>query len=112
MPELEIVGFAHGWAKVRRVRFADYGAGETILFAGSGWISGRLLSASLTHMPLRDKPSGTIRNSAAAGLDGAVVEAIDDCSGPFAHVTARLADGRRLVGWTAEPCANQVTTCS
>ncbi len=56
VPELDIVDFRDGWAQVRRIRFADYGEGETILFAGTGWISGRLLSASLASMPA-DRPA-------------------------------------------------------
>ncbi len=111
-PELDVIGFEHGWAQVRRVHFADYGQGETMLFAGSGWIAGRLLSAQLVGMPVAT--AAAVRTSAAAspGVDGAVITAIDDCDGRLAHVVARLADGRRIEGWTGDLCANQVTTCS
>lgn len=111
-PELEIVGFARGWAKVRAVRFADYGEGETLLFDGPGWISGRLLSSTLTRMPVLRRPVGSADAAGAAAPDTAVIQSIDDCLGPFAHVVVRLASGRRVVGWTRGLCANQATTCS
>lgn len=110
-PEVEIVGFVNGWAKVRRVRFADYGAGETVLLEGQGWISGKLLSGTL-QAGLRAGPASASAPLAIADPEEAVVEAIDDCSGQFAHVTVRLGDGRRISGWTNRLCANQVTTCT
>lgn len=110
-PEVAIVGFDHGWAKVRRIRFADYGDGETILLEGSGYISGKLLSGTL-QAGLRAGPDGSSALLAIAEPEATVVEAIDDCSGQFAHVSVRLEDGRRVSGWTIRLCANQVTTCA
>ena len=106
-----MIGFAHGWAKVRRIHFADYGEGEKMLFPHIGWISGRLLSASLVHLPVAS-PAAAARASSRPDLEEVVVEAIDDCRGSAAHVTARMPDGRRVTGWTADLCANQATTCA
>ena len=110
-PEVLIIGFDHGWAKVRSIRFADYGQGETVLLEGPGWISGKLLSGTL-QAELRAGPDSTSPLLPIADPGAAIVESIIDCSGAFAHVSVRLEDGRRMSGWTNRLCANQVTTCA
>jgi hypothetical protein len=115
-PEVTISGFSNGWAEIRQAIFADYGDGEQSLFAGRGWIWGGLLSATLNHVQLRAAPSEDARvvvrlSGADWGPDSALVTAIEDCRGPFVHVTARLPDGRVVKGWTDGACGNQATTC-
>lgn len=72
VPEVVIVGFDHGWAKVRAIRFADYGEGETLLLEGPGWISGTLLSGTL-QAGLRAGPDSTSALLAIADPEAAVV---------------------------------------
>lgn len=116
-PEVEISGFSNGWASVRRVYFADYGEGVRELFRGQGWISGRLLSASLSGAQLHAAPrsdSPVLARFAGEDLspDAIEVMGIEDCQGDFAKVRVKLPNGATMSGWTRQPCSNQATTCS
>jgi hypothetical protein len=116
-PEVEISGFSNGWAAVRRVYFADYGDGAKELFRGKGWISGRLLAASLSGVSLHAAPRSDapiLARFAGEDLSPDAIEVlgIDDCQGDFAKVRVKLPNGSMMSGWTRQPCSNQATTCS
>ena len=117
VPEVTIVGFTQGWAQVKDAKFADYGSGaDRMLFKGPGWIAGGLLSATLNHMEIRTAPNESAPVVARLmgedwGPDSVQVLAIEDCTGYFAKVRAKLPGGRLITGWADGLCSNQVTTC-
>lgn len=116
-PELEITRFQNGWAQVRDVFFGDYGSGrDQPLFKGPGWISGKLLSATLNRIELRSAPRDDAPVVARLlgddwGPDSVLVTAIEDCLGTYAKIRGRLPNGNEVSGWADGLCSNQVTTC-
>ena len=112
-PEFDIVGAKNGWLLIRNAEF-----GDGVLFAGPGWISGRLAGTTINNSLMRAGPSETaavtlsLENTDKGwGPDSYTVLQIHNCSGEFADVSARDPDGRVSRGWVTKLCSAQLTTC-
>ena len=120
--EVSIVGAQDGWFRIEQATINNYGSetGPDVVFAGEGWVSGRLLGLSMEGSALFAQPS----RHAPMVLDlddaperrqgpdyiGPQVERLYACMGNWVEV--EVSDlGQHYRGWTDDTCANQVTTC-
>jgi len=111
--EFDIVGAKNGWLLIRNAEFDD-----KVLFAGPGWISGRLAGTTINNSLMRAEPSDTARvtlnlenDQRGWGPDSYTVIQIHNCRGEFADVSARDMDGKVSRGWVTKLCSAQLTTC-
>ncbi len=116
----DIVGSKDGWLLVKRGETDppdQFTLDKAHAEDGRGWISARLVSTALSTSPLRAGPARTARLVATMkgdnwGPDSADVRMVHGCSGKYIEVTAVPMDGKPVRGWSYEPCASQLTTCS
>jgi hypothetical protein len=119
--EVSITGSKDGWFRIDQAVLIDYDAGETTeIFAGEGWVSGRLLGLLVNDPDLRTAPSVEspvvahlfyeYANGNVAGADAFSVTRLIACQGDWVQVDGSFID-TRLTGWATGTCSNQVTTC-
>jgi hypothetical protein len=123
--DFRVVGVSRGWFLIEGARYGDYDLHKKIapVYAGRGWVSGKLLTTQLRFQKLKAAPD---ENAADVGevFDDYGVTAILDCKGDWLRVEAPLATkddaakpnppsgpGTVLRGWTHGVCVNQRTTC-
>ena len=124
--DFHVIGVRNGWFLIEGASYGDYDLHKKIppVYAGRGWVSGRLLTTQLRMQKLKAAPD---ENAADVGevLDDYGVTAILDCKGDWLRVEAPLSTkddaskqklpsaGLRgvLRGWTHGVCVNQRTTC-
>jgi hypothetical protein len=124
--DFHVIGVSNGWFLIEGASYGDYDLHKKIppVYAGRGWVSGKLLTTQLRMQKLKAAPD---ENAADVGevLDDYGVTAVLDCKGDWLRVEAPLStkddaskqklrsDGLRGVvrGWTHGVCVNQRTTC-
>ena len=124
--DFQVIGVSKRWFLIVGASYGDYDLHKKIppVYAGRGWVSGRLLTTQLRMQKLKAAPD---ENAADVGevFDDYGVTAILDCRGDWLRVEAPLSksndapkpklpsDGRSgvLRGWTHGVCVNQRTTC-
>jgi hypothetical protein len=121
--EVSVTGAKDGWFRIDRATVIDYIGDEEpkTVFVGEGWVPGAMLSlwvqSALLHVgPSADSPvaaelAGVDAEGYESGPDSFAVSGLDACLDGWVEVEGEFL-GRRLRGWTAGTCANQVTTCS
>jgi hypothetical protein len=118
--EFDIVGSQGGWLLIRNAHFADYGGGkgDQVVFAGPGWVFAdkvRFLINSIDlHSAASAQSSVVVRLTNAdhsSGPDGANIDHVYGCSGPFADIAVHMSGKPQARGWATGICSNQVTTC-
>jgi hypothetical protein len=120
--EVSITGSRNGWFRIDRAVLEDYDTGTiTSVFAGEGWVSGRLLGVALNDPDLHAAPSDDSpvvahlfhqdADGNVAGADSFRVARLIACQGDWVQVEGTFID-THLTGWAAGTCSNQVTTCS
>ncbi|QDZ10050.1 SH3 domain-containing protein [Devosia ginsengisoli] len=119
--EVSITGAKDGWFRIDQAVLIDYESDETTdVFAGEGWVSGRMLGLVL-HDDLHAAPSDDspvvarlFHEDAEGNIGGADsfgVSRILTCQGDWVQVEGTFFD-TPLTGWATRTCSNQVTTCS
>jgi hypothetical protein len=124
--DFHVIGVIKGWFLIENARYGDYDLPKKLppVYAGRGWVSGKLLTTQLRVHNLKAAPD---ENAADVGqvFDDYGVKAILDCKGDWLRVEAPMSatdhslqpklpsDGPRGVvsGWTHGVCVNQRTTC-
>jgi hypothetical protein len=119
--DFHVIGVSKGWFLIVGASYGDYDLHKKIppVYAGRGWVSGRLLTTQLRMQKLKAAPD---ENAADVGevFDDYGVTAILDCKGEWLRVEAPLStsDGAPkpkvpeiVRGWTHGVCVNQRTTC-
>jgi hypothetical protein len=123
--DVHVIGVRNGWFLIEDARYGDYDLPKNLLpvYAGRGWVSGKLLTSTLQTSTLKAAPD---ENAAT------VVEfqwfratAILDCKGDWLRIETPLStknytlkprlpsDGPRgaVRGWGQRSCTHQRTTC-
>lgn len=119
--EISITGSQDGWFRIDHAELVDYDANLTQdVFAGEGWVSGRLLGLLLNDMNLYADPSvdapvvahlmGETAGGGAMGPDSFRVDRLLACQDNWVEVEGTFLD-EPLRGWATRTCSNQVTTC-
>ena len=124
--DVHVIGVSKGWFLIVGASYGDYDLHKKIppVYAGRGWVSGRLLTTQLRMQKLKAAPD---ENAADVGevFDDYGVTAILDCKGDWLRIETPLStkdytlkpkllsDGPRgaVRGWTRRPCTHQRTTC-
>ena len=137
LPQFHVIGTWDGWFLIEG---AHYDPGYNIpkkapkLYAGRGWVSGKLIATGLRTLTLKAAPAADAADVVALSgeTDGGAfgpseisTRAILGCSGPWFRVEVPLnANGHQLApklptdapkdavrGWTTGYCTAQLTTC-
>jgi hypothetical protein len=113
----DIVGSKDGWLLIRNVNPPD-GVKLDVAYAadGRGWISGRLVGATLAtaafqSAPRPDAPEVMHMMTDNWGPWSVAVSAVHGCQGGYLEVTVVLPNGKPVRGWSYKPCVAQLTTC-
>jgi hypothetical protein len=119
--DFHVIGVSKGWFLIEGASYGDYDLHKKIppVYAGLGWVSGRLLTTQLRMQKLKAAPD---ENAADVGevFDDYGVTAILDCKGAWLLVEAPPPAKDEapkpkvpgvMRGWTHGVCVNQRTTC-
>jgi hypothetical protein len=123
--DFHVIGVRNGWFLIEDASYGDYDLHEKIppVYAGRGWVSGKLLTTQLHYFTLKAAPD---ENAAGVGEAGAEhVTAILDCKGDWLRVEAPLSTSDDTLkpklpsggprgavrGWTHGVCVYQRTPC-
>ena len=135
--DVHVIGVRNGWFLIENAAYGDYDLPKKRppLYAGRGWVSGKLLTTGLRTSTLKAAPDenaadvvelhGDESATPAFGSSEVTVTAILDCKGEWFRVQAPLSteyyrlmpklpsDGPKdfVRGWTRGSCTNQRTTC-
>ncbi|WP_158817178.1 SH3 domain-containing protein [Methylocapsa sp. S129] len=134
LPRFRVIGTQDGWFLIEGAYYdTDYHLPKNTpkLYAGRGWVSGKLIATGLRTPTLKAAPDPdaadvVVLSGEAFGPSEVSVRAILGCSGSWFRVEVPLnANGDRLNptlpsdgpkdsvrGWTTGSCALQLTTCS
>ena len=120
-PEFQVIAGLGEWFLIRGAHWAGYDLPEGRLALGPAWMAANLAGFEIWSPDLKKEPreaAETIVTMASPadieqpwGPDSAKVERVYGCSGSYVDVRVALPDGRRVRGWAAGLCNNQVTTC-
>ena len=124
--DFHVIGVMKGWFLIENARYGDYDLHRKLppVYAGRGWVSGKLLTTQLHAHNLKAAPDENAADVAQV-IDDYGVTAILDCKGDWLRVEAPLSatdqsltpkppsGGPKGVvsGWTHGVCVNQRTTC-
>jgi hypothetical protein len=124
--DVHVIGVRNGWFLVEDAAYGDYDLPKKLppVYAGRGWVSGKLLTTQLRMMTLKAAPDENAADVVEM-VDYYGVTAILDCKGDWLRIETPLStkdytlkpkllsDGPRgaVRGWTRRPCTNQRTTC-
>ena len=124
--DVHVIGVRNGWFLIEDAVYGDYDLPKKLppVYAGRGWVSGKLLTTQLRMMTLKAAPDENAADVVEM-VDYYGVTAILDCKGDWLRIETPistkdytlkpklLSDGPRgtVRGWTRRPCTNQRTTC-
>ena len=124
--DVHVIGVRNGWFLIEGAGYGDYDLPKRLspVYAGRGWVSGKLLTTQLRTMTLKAAPDENAADVVEM-VDYYGVTAIVDCKGDWLRIETPLStkdytlkpkllsDGPRgaVRGWTRRPCTNQRTTC-
>jgi hypothetical protein len=124
--DFHVIGVTKGWFLIENASYGDYDLHKKLppVYAGRGWVSGKLLTTQVRVHNLKAAPDENAADVAEV-IDDYGVTAILDCKGDWLRVEAPLSatdhsrkpklpsdDPRDVVsGWTHGVCVNQRTTC-
>ena len=124
--DVHVIGVRNGWFLIEDAAYGDYDLPKNLppLYAGRGWVSGRLLTTQVRMHTLKASPDENAADVVEMGDDYGIT-AILDCKGDWLRIETPLStkdytlkpklpsDGPSgtVRGWTRRPCTNQRTTC-
>jgi hypothetical protein len=124
--DVHVVGVKDGWFLIENAAYGDYDLPKNLppVYAGRGWVSGRLLTTQVRMHMLKAAPDENAADVVEMSDDYGIT-AILDCKGDWLRIEAPLStkdytlepklssDGPAgtVRGWTRRPCTNQRTTC-
>lgn len=124
--DVHVIGVRNGWFLIEGAQYGDYDLPGKLppVYAGRGWVSGRLLTIQIGMRTLKAVPDDNAADVVEM-VDDYGVTAILDCKGDWLRVETPLStkdytlkpmlpsDGPANVvrGWTHKSCTNQRTTC-
>jgi hypothetical protein len=124
--DVHVIGVRNGWFLIEDAGYGDYDLPKKLppVYAGRGWVSGKLLTSTLQTSTLKAAPD---ENAAEIVEFPGWFEAtaILDCNGDWLRIETPLStkdyalkpklpsDGPRdaVRGWGQRSCTNQRTTC-
>ena len=121
--EVHVVGSRDGWLAIDRAEFGDYGGARArTVFAGRGWVSGRMIDVGVQDERVRVRPEAAAevvdapRTLPTGDPEILRLDRIVACRGRWIEIEGSFgpsgAGARRATrGWVTEICGNQVTTC-
>lgn len=125
--DVHVIGIKNGWFLVEGAAYGDYDLPEKLppVYAGRGWVSGKLLTTTLQTQSLKVAPDKSAAD--VVEFDWFDAGAILDCKGDWLRIEVPLStkyytlkpklpsDGPRNTvrgwGWGRLSCTNQRTTC-
>jgi len=135
--DVHVIGVRNGWFLIENAGYGDYDLPKKLpaVYAGRGWVWGKLLTTGLRSSTLKAAPDdnaadvvelhGDESATPAFGSSEVNVTAFLDCKGEWFRIEAPVSTGYyRLIpklpsdgpkdavrGWTRGSCTNQRTTC-
>ena len=125
--DVHVIGVKNGWFLIEGAAYGDYDLPEKLppVYAGRGWVSGKLLTTTLQTQSLKAAPDKSAAD--VVEFDWFDATAILDCKGDWLRIEAPLATKDRTLkpklpsdgppnsvrgwGWGRLSCTNQRTTC-
>ena len=123
--DVHVIGVRNGWFLIEDAGYGAYDLPEKLLpvYAGRGWVSGKLLTTTLQTSTLKAAPDENAADVVDSGWFDAT--AILDCKGDWLRIETPLSTKDRALkprlssdgpkdavrGWGQRSCTNQRTTC-
>jgi hypothetical protein len=124
--DLHVIGVRDGWFLIENAHYGDYDLpnNRPPVYAGRGWVSGKLLTSTLQTSTLKAAPD--VNAATVVEFDGwFAATAMLDCKGDWVRIETPLStkdytlkprlpsDGPKGVvrGWGQRSCTHQRTTC-
>ena len=123
--DVHVIGVRNGWFLIEDAGYGDYDLPEKLppVYAGRGWVSGRLLTTELQISALKAAPEENADDVVEYSWFDAA--AILDCKGHWLRIEVPLSTKDRILkpklpadgpkntvrGWGQRSCTNQRTTC-
>ena len=124
--DVHVIGVRNGWFLIEGANYGDYDLPAKLppVYAGRGWVSGRLLTIQIGMRTLKAAPDENAADVVEM-VDDYGVTALLDCKGDWLRVETPLStkdyalkpklpsDGPAgtVRGWAHKSCTNQRTTC-
>ena len=124
--DVHVIGVRNGWFLIEDAGYGDYDLPKKLppVYAGRGWVSGKLLTTQLRMMTLKAAPDENAADVVEM-VDYYGVTAILDCKGDWLLIETPLSTkdytlkpkllsngpSGTVRGWTRRPCTSQRTTC-